>query len=232
MDGNGRWAQKRFLPRVAGHRAGIKAVEEAITACRKLGIKALTLYSFSVENWNRPKAEVDTLMNLLEEYIYKELDRLKKEDIRFNVIGRIEDLPITVQKAIKTAMRETRDNEAMILTLALSYGSRMEIIQAVKNICQDLLKGNIILEDIGEELLEHYLYTVGLPEPDLLIRTSGELRISNFLLWQIAYTELYFTRKLWPDFREKDLVLALLNYQERERRFGLTSQQISSKGIK
>src|SRR3990167_7263546 len=232
MDGNGRWAQKRFLPRVAGHRAGIKSVEAAVTICRKIGIRALTLYSFSIENWNRPKAEVDTLMQLLEEYIHKELARMKRENIRCNVIGRLEDLPVSVQKAVEKVIRETRDNEAMVLTLALSYGSRTEITQAVKGICQDLLKGNIALEEIDEDLFGQYLNTSGLPEPDLLIRTSGEFRISNFLLWQIAYTELYFTRKLWPDFRENDLLLALLDYQKRERRFGLTGQQLASREIR
>ena len=232
MDGNGRWAQKRFLPRVAGHRAGIKSVEAAVTICRKIGIRALTLYSFSIENWNRPKAEVDTLMQLLEEYIHKELARMKRENIRCNVIGRLEDLPVSVQKAVEKVIRETRDNEAMVLTLALSYGSRTEITQAVKGICQDLLKGNIGLEEIDEDLFGQYLNTSGLPEPDLLIRTSGEFRISNFLLWQIAYTELYFTRKLWPDFQENDLLLALLDYQKRERRFGLTGQQLASREIR
>lgn len=232
MDGNGRWAQKRFLPRVAGHRAGIKAVEAVVTICRKVGIKALTLYSFSIENWNRPKAEVDTLMQLLEEYIYRELDRMKKENIRCNVIGRLEDLPVSVQEAAEKAIRETRDNDAMLLTLALSYSSRTEITEAVKRLCRDTLKGNVRLDEIDENLFGRYLNTAGLLEPDLLIRTSGELRISNFLLWQIAYTELYFTRKLWPDFRENDLLLALLDYQKRERRFGLTSQQLVSKEIR
>lgn len=232
MDGNGRWAQKRFLPRVAGHRAGVKVVEAVVTICRKIGIKALTLYSFSAENWNRPKAEVDTLMQLLQEYIYKELDRIKRENIRINVIGQLEDLPMSVQGAVEKAIRETRDNDAMILSLALSYGSRAEIVQAVKSIYQDLLQGNISLEEIDEDSFGQYLNTSGLPDPDLLIRTSGELRISNFLLWQIAYTELYFTRKLWPDFRENDLLLALLDYQKRERRFGLTSQQLASREIR
>jgi undecaprenyl diphosphate synthase len=168
-------------------------------------------------------------MQLLEEYIEKELDRLKKENIRCNVIGKIGDLPLSVREAVEKAIRETKDNEAMILTLALSYGSRSEIIGAVKRICQDILRGNIGSEEIDEELFGQYLNTFGLPDPDLLIRTSGELRVSNFLLWQIAYSELYFTPKLWPDFRENDLLLALLDYQKRERRFGLTSQQLASR---
>jgi len=226
MDGNGRWAQRRSLPRIAGHRAGIRAVEEVVRACRKLGIRALSLYSFSMENWRRPKLEVDTLMQLLEEYIYKELELMKKEDIKFNVVGRITDLPESVQQAIAKAIAETQDNNSMILTLALSYSSRLEIVQAIQKICQAVRRGEVMVEEIGEELIGRYLYTAGLPDPDLLIRTSGELRVSNFFLWQIAYTELYFTKKLWPDFRERDLVLAILNYQSRERRFGLTSQQI------
>ncbi|MBI2877868.1 MAG: isoprenyl transferase [Candidatus Tectomicrobia bacterium] len=226
MDGNGRWAQSRSLPRVAGHRAGIDSVDEAVTTCRELGIKALTLYSFSVENWRRPQAEVDVLMAILKEYIYKELDRMKRERIRFNVIGHVNDLPQPVQEAIRHAIEETRGNEAMVLTLALSYSSRMEILNAVKQIGQALLEGSLSLEEVDESLFERHLYTADLPGLDLLIRTSGEMRVSNFLLWQMAYTELYFIQVLWPDFRADDLLRALLEFQKRERRFGLISQQL------
>lgn len=227
MDGNGRWAQSRSLPRIAGHRAGADAVDGVVTAGRELGIKALTLYSFSVENWRRPKTEIDMLMVVLEEYIHKELERMKQEDIRFNVIGRISDLPLPVREAIRLAREETRHNEAMVLTLALSYSARMEILSAAQRIAQELQEGSLSLEEIDESLFEQHLYTADLPELDLLIRTSGEMRVSNFLLWQMAYAELYFTKTLWPDFRADDLLRALLEFQRRERRFGIISQQLS-----
>ena len=228
MDGNGRWAEAGNLPRIAGHQAGVNAVDEVVTRCRELGIKALTLYCFSTENWKRPQLEIDALMGLLEEYIRNELARMQREDIRFNVIGHVNDLPQSVRETIQMAMEKTKNNQAMVLTLALSYSSMLEIVDAVKRIGQDLKEEFLTLDDIDEVLFQRYLYTADLPELDLLIRTSGEMRVSNFLLWQLAYTELYFTRVPWPDFRGDDLLDALLEYQKRERRFGLTSQQLSS----
>ena len=226
MDGNGRWAKKRFLPRIAGHRAGAKTVDRIVTRCRKLGIKALTLYSFSDENWNRPKKEIDTLMSLLREYLQKELDTMLREDIRFNTIGHIEDLPLFVQEMVKNAEEKTRNKKGMVLTLALSYGSRREIIDAVKKIAEKVEKRIIKVDSINSDLFSRELYTNGLPEPDLLIRTSGELRVSNYLLYQIAYTELFFTKVLWPDFNETHLLKALIEFQNRVRRYGLTTEQI------
>ncbi|MDP7350074.1 MAG: isoprenyl transferase [Nitrospinota bacterium] len=226
MDGNGRWAKKRFLPRIAGHRAGAKTVDRIVTRCRKLGIKALTLYSFSDENWNRPKKEIDTLMSLLREYLQKELDTMLREDIRFNTIGHIEDLPLFAQEMVKDAEEKTRNKKGMVLTLALSYGSRREIIDAVKKIAEKVEKRIIKVDSINTDLFSRELYTNGLPEPDLLIRTSGELRVSNYLLYQIAYTELFFTKVLWPDFNETHLLKALIEFQNRVRRYGLTTEQI------
>ena len=226
MDGNGRWAKKRFLPRIAGHRAGAKTVDRIVTRCRKLGIKALTLYSFSDENWNRPKREIDTLMSLLREYLQKELDTMLREDIRFNTIGHIEDLPLFAQEMVKDAEEKTRNKKGMVLTLALSYGSRREIIDAVKKIAEKVEKRIIKVDSINTDLFSRELYTNGLPEPDLLIRTSGELRVSNYLLYQIAYTELFFTKVLWPDFNETHLLKALIEFQNRVRRYGLTTEQI------
>jgi len=227
MDGNGRWAKKRFLPRIAGHRAGVKTVDRIVTICRKIGIKALTLYSFSEENWSRPKNEINALMEILKRYLKKELDRMLKEDIRFNTIGTIDNLPLSAQKIIQDAKERTKNNEGMVLTLALSYGSRSEIVDAVREIASDIKKNKISVEDITLGLFQSYLYTKDLPEPDLLIRTSGELRISNFLLYQIAYAELYFTDLLWPDFKEDDLLKAVIEFQARERRFGMTGEQIT-----
>lgn len=229
MDGNGRWAKKRSLPRIEGHRAGVDAVEDVVISCREMDIKALTLYSFSEENWNRPKLEIDLLMGLLKDYLVKELPRMLKENIRFNVIGKTEKLPFIVQQFIEHTMKSTQKNDGLILTLALSYGSREEIVNAVKNIVRDAEKGKIDSEKIDDSVFENYLYTDGLMEPDLLIRTSGELRLSNFLLWQMAYTELYFTDLLWPDFRGNDLLKAIIDYQKRERRFGFTDEQLTSK---
>ncbi len=226
MDGNGRWAKKRFLPRIAGHRAGAKTVDRIVTRCRKLGIEALTLYSFSDENWNRPKREIDTLMSLLREYLQKELDTMLREDIRFNTIGHIEDLPIFAQEMIKEAKEKTRNKKGMVLTLALSYGSRREIIDAVKKIAEKVEKKIIKVDSINSDLFSRELYTNDLPELDLLIRTSGELRVSNYLLDQIAYTELFFTKVLWPDFNETHLLKALIEFQNRVRRYGLTTEQI------
>jgi undecaprenyl diphosphate synthase len=227
MDGNGRWAEQRLLPRIAGHRAGIRSVKETVTFCREIGISALTIYAFSVENWKRPQAEIDELMTLLEEYLRRELMTLMENRIRFRTIGRIERLPASVTRWIEKVERETRDNDRMVLTIALSYGGRSEILDAVRRLLADVEAGKILAEDLDEKLFGNYLYTRDLPDPDLMIRTSGEARISNFLLWQSAYTELYFTPTLWPDFRKKDLLLALLDYQRRERRFGLVPERRS-----
>jgi undecaprenyl diphosphate synthase len=228
MDGNGRWAEKRFLPRVAGHRAGVKVVDKVVSQCRKLGIKALTLYSFSDENWNRPRSEINILMSILQKYLKKELDRMIREDIRFNTIGHVEELPPFAQEVIREAKEKTRDKKGMILTLALSYGSRREIVDTVKKIVEKVNKGIININSINSETFSRELYTGDLPEPDLLIRSSGELRISNFLLYQIAYTELYFTDVLWPDFNESLLIKAIIEYQSRIRRYGLTTGQIKT----
>ena len=228
MDGNGRWAQASCLPRIDGHRAGVSSVDEVVTHCRELGIKALTLFCFSTENWQRPPVEINALMELLVEYIKKQLARMQQEGIRFNVIGRVNDLPQTVYETIQMALENTKENNTMALTLALSYSSRLEIVDAAKRIGREVKEGGLAPEDIDEVLFQRYLYTAELPELDLLIRTSGETRLSNFLLWQMAYAELYFTQVAWPDFGGDDLLYALLEYQKRERRFGLTSQQLSS----
>lgn len=220
MDGNGRWARARGLPRVAGHIQGVNTVRVVVEACAKLGIKALTLYTFSTENWKRPKEEVGALMNMLKEHIAKELPSLKKNNIRFNVIGDIAVLPLDVREKIDSAKKETAENAGLILTLALNYGSRLEILNAVRNISADAKSGKIDITDIDEALFGSYLYTAGLPEPDLLIRTSGEMRLSNFLLWQLSYSEIYVTEKLWPDFKKEDLEAAIAEFAKRKRRFG------------
>lgn len=227
MDGNGRWAEAKGLPRVEGHRAGVRRVDEIVTFCRKLGVKALTLYSFSSENWRRPPEEVSTLMNILKMYIQKELRRMLKENIRFNTIGRIEDLPAFAREPVLQAVDETKNATGMTLTLALSYGSRDEILRAVRRVAVDAAENRINPGDLDEAGFSRYLDTGSLPDPDLLIRTSGELRISNFLLWQIAYTELYFTDKLWPEFTEADVADAIVAFQGRERRFGRTRAQVA-----
>lgn len=227
MDGNGRWARLRGLPRIAGHREGIKSVRDIVTCCRETGIKVLTLYAFSAENWKRPELEVNTLMTFLEEYLQKELKTLIDNNIRFMTIGQIKRLPGSVQTWIQKVVRETGNNDGMILNIALSYGGRTEIIDALMTIIKDISEGRISPEDIDISLFPDFLYTKGLPDPDLMIRTSGETRISNFLLWQIAYAELYFTRTLWPDFKRHDMLLAILDYQNRERRFGMVEEQIS-----
>ena len=227
MDGNGRWAKKKFLNRISGHLKAVDAVREVVTACRELGIKVLTLYAFSTENWRRPKDEVTALMGLLKEYLLKECEEMVKNNIRLYAIGRLEDLPVDVQDALRETIKKTDHCNGMILNLALSYGGRSEILHAVQGIVSDLQKGRITLEEISPQRFSQYLWTWGLPDPDLLIRTSGEFRISNFLLWQIAYTELYVTEKLWPDFGRKELLKAIVDYQSRERRFGLTSEQLN-----
>ena len=226
MDGNGRWAEKRSLNRIAGHRMGIKRAKEIIRACRELGIQVLTLYAFSTENWNRPRREISTLMSLLKRFLAAEGRTLVKNNIRLNAIGALEDLPGDVRDVLKDVMQQSRRNTGMVLNAALSYSGRNEILQAVKNICRGVSAGSVDPSQIDETLFSDHLYTAGLPDPDLLIRTSGEYRISNFLLWQTAYTELYITGTLWPDFTKKDLHRAIADYGKRERRFGLTRQQI------
>ena len=226
MDGNGRWAKQKGLLRAFGHENGTKSVRVTVESCAKLGIDNLTLYAFSTENWNRPKLEVDTLMKLLINSLKNELKTLTENRIRLHAIGNLDLLPKSAQKELLEVIETTKNNSRMTLTLALSYGSREEIISAVKQI-SDKVKNNIIsIDSIDESIINQHLYTRNLPEVDLLIRTSGEHRISNFLLWQIAYAELYFTPVLWPDFKEEDLYEAIISYQKRERRFGKTSEQI------
>jgi undecaprenyl diphosphate synthase len=226
MDGNGRWAKQKGYLRAFGHENGTKSVRVTVETCAKLGIDNLTLFAFSTENWNRPKLEVDLLMELLINSLKKELKTLQENNIRLNSIGNLDLLPKSAQKKLEEVIETTKDNSRMVLTLALSYGSREELINAVKNI-SDKVKNNIIsIDSIDESIINQHLYTRNLPEVDLLIRTSGEHRISNFLLWQIAYSELYFTDVLWPDFKENDLYEAIISYQKRERRFGKTSEQI------
>lgn len=226
MDGNGRWAKKRGLLRSLGHESGVKSVKTTIQKAAMLGIEFLTLYAFSTENWNRPKLEVETLMKLLVKGLQKELPILIKNNIRFNAIGNLSLLPKSAQVAINEVIEKTKNNTGMTLSLALSYGSREELVRATKQIA-DKVKNNIIsTEEIDDVVINNHLYTSDMPDVDLVIRTSGEHRISNFLLWQIAYAEFYFTDVLWPDFEEKDLEEALLSYQNRERRFGKTSEQL------
>jgi len=226
MDGNGRWAEKRSLNRIAGHRMGIKRAKEIIRASREIGIQVLTLYAFSTENWNRPPWEIRTLMALLKRFLSAEGRSLIKNNIRLNAIGAIEDLPGDVRDVLRQVMEQSRHNTGMVLNAALSYSGRQEIIQAIRKMCREASEGRLDPARVDEKLLSDYLYTAGLPDPDLLIRTSGEYRISNFLLWQTAYTELYITGTLWPDFSKKDLLRAIADYTKRERRFGLTRQQI------
>lgn len=226
MDGNGRWAKQKGMLRVFGHENGAKSVRVTVESCAKLGIKNLTLYAFSTENWNRPKVEVDTLMKLLVSSLKKEIKTLQSNNIRLNAIGNLTNLPSGVQKELQEVIEKTSENTRMTLTLALSYGSREELIQVVKKIAHKV-KNNIISEEaIDESIINQHLYTHNLPDVDLVIRTSGEHRISNFLLWQIAYAEFYFTEVLWPDFSENHLYEAIISYQKRERRFGKTSEQI------
>ena len=220
MDGNGRWARARGLPKLAGHRAGAKSVREVIEAARELGVKVLTLYTFSTENWKRPRGEIDALFRLLEEYLEKEENGLNKNNIRFSVIGDIDALPSGTRDKIKKVMASTSGNTGLVLNLALNYGSRPEILHAIKDIVREAVSGKLDPAAIDEKLFSGYLYTRNLPDPDLVIRTSGECRVSNFLLWQIAYSELYITKKFWPDFGKKEFEKAMLEYQKRERRFG------------
>lgn len=226
MDGNGRWAEKKFLGRINGHRKGIEVVKDIVEFCRELGIGYLTLYTFSKENWNRPVQEVNALMELLEQHLKNELLKLVKNGIRFKAIGNIGELPENIRNIIKEVEAKTKDNKGMVLNLALSYGGRTEIVEAAKKVALEAMRGALDIADITEETFARYLYTDGIPDPDLLIRTSGEFRISNFLLWQLAYTEIYVTDVLWPDFNRQHFIGALLDFQNRERRFGLTGKQI------
>lgn len=226
MDGNGRWAKLKNKPRIFGHKNGVNSVRETIEACGEIGVKYLTLYAFSTENWKRPKLEVKTLMALLVSSLKKELKILQKNNIKLNTIGNLYDLPESAQKELKEVIEKTKNNTALTLTLALSYGSRDEIVNVIKNISKKVVNNELQPEEINENIINNHLYTFSLPDVDFLIRTSGEQRISNFLLWQIAYAELYFTNTLWPDFKKENLFNAVLEYQNRERRFGKTSEQI------
>jgi undecaprenyl diphosphate synthase len=220
MDGNGRWAQRRHLPRVAGHRAGTQSARTIIETCARLGIPALTLYAFSMENWRRPKAEIDFLMRLLREYLRKELPVIHRNNIRMLVIGRPDQLPDEVRADIDRAMEQTAGNTGMKLAVALNYGGRAELVDAFNRILDRVRNNGLANARVDEDLISQNLYTAGLPDPDLLIRTSGEMRVSNFLLWQIAYAEIYVTETLWPDFTRAQLYEALIDFQKRERRYG------------
>ncbi len=226
MDGNGRWAKRKGNSRIFGHKHGVTAVREVVEAAAELGIKYLTLYAFSTENWNRPKAEVNALMTLLVQAIHDEVDNLNKNNIRLQVIGNIESLPKDVVRNLTSAIDKTSQNTGLTLVLALSYSARWEILEAVKKIASEVAMKKLVPDEITEKTIESFLSTNNLPDPELLIRTSGELRISNFLLYQIAYTELYFTEKLWPDYRKDDFFEAIHSYQKRERRFGKISEQL------
>ncbi len=226
MDGNGRWAKKNALRRIAGHKKGAEAVRNTVRTCREIGIQYLTLYAFSVENWRRPANEVEALMSLLEEFLISELKEMLDNNIRLATIGNINALSERVKKVLYKTLEQTSKNSGMTLNLALSYGGRDEIVEAVKKILRDNEAGEIKKEDMTREIFSKYLYTADMPDPDLLIRTSGEYRLSNFLLWQSAYTELYFVDVLWPDFSRENLIEIIADYQSRERRFGLTSDQL------
>ncbi|PKN20994.1 MAG: hypothetical protein CVU71_04245 [Deltaproteobacteria bacterium HGW-Deltaproteobacteria-6] len=229
MDGNGRWAKQHAMGRIRGHKKGAQAVRATVTACRELGIQYLTLFAFSSENWGRPSEEVNALMLLLADYLDKEAPTLQKQEIRLTTIGDIDRLYPPVREKLLEVKKLTGQNRNMVLNLALSYGGRDEIVIAAQKMIADSRDGKLKIEDIDKDMMGRYLYTHNIPDPDLLIRTSGEYRISNFLLWQLAYTELYFTDVLWPDFKKEDLLKAIAVYQRRERRFGLTSEQISNK---
>ncbi len=228
MDGNGRWAKSKGKLRVFGHTNGVKSVREVTEACAELGVPHLTLYAFSSENWNRPKAEVSALMELLVRTIRKELKTLQDNNIKLNAIGQLENLPGRCLNELNEAIKLTEDNSRMTLTLALSYGSRNEMVDAAKAMALDVKEGRLSPDSINKDTFSSYLYTKDLPDPELLIRTSGEQRISNFMLWQMAYTELYFSPKFWPDFRREELYQAILAFQNRERRFGKTSEQVKA----
>lgn len=220
MDGNGRWAKSKGLPRSAGHKAGAETVRNIVESCIELGVKHLTLYAFSSENWNRPPSEVDALMGLLEKFLKQKTKEMQKRDVKLNAIGRTAMLPPSTQKALAEAIETTKDNKTMTMTLALSYGSREEIVDAVKSIAAQVKNGERDIEDINNEAISDSLYTADIPDPDLLIRTSGEQRLSNFLLWQLSYAEFYISDKNWPTFTDSDLKQAILCFQKRHRRYG------------
>jgi len=220
MDGNGRWAKQRGLPRTAGHHEGIERVRETVKTCRELGIKAVTFFAFSTENWNRPKREISMLMRYLANFLDREITKMDNDNIKFMVIGGGDPIPGYLQKKIKEAEHKTRNNTGLMVVLALNYGARQEIVAAAKRFAGEVVRGEARIEELDVDMFSRYFYTAGLPDPDLLIRTSGEMRISNFLLWQLSYAELYFPGKYWPDFKRADLEEAIKEYQKRERRFG------------
>ncbi|MEW6388349.1 MAG: isoprenyl transferase [Thermodesulfobacteriota bacterium] len=228
MDGNGRWAQKRGLARVRGHAAGAESVRKVVTLARKIGLPYLTLYAFSEENWQRPATEIRALMGLLMRYLRRELAEMQEKQIALKVIGEMTRLPEAVQRELARSMEATAPDPRMVLTVALSYGGRSEIVRAAQSLAKEVREGRLRPEEIDQALFSRHLYTAGMPDPDLLIRTSGEFRLSNFLLWQSAYTEFYFTETLWPDFREEEFLEALREYQQRGRRFGLTQEQVET----
>jgi len=231
MDGNGRWAQKKGELRIFGHTNGVDSVREALTAAVEIGVQYLTLYAFSTENWNRPQEEIAALMDLLVQSIYNEIDELNNKGVKLETIGDVEILPKSCQNALVDAKNKTKDNQKITLILALSYSSRREISHAIQKMTKEVVDGNLKIEAINEDLISSYLSTANYPDPELLIRTSGENRVSNFLMWQLAYTELYFTKILWPDFKKKNFYKAIFDYQKRERRFGKTSQQILDNNV-
>ncbi|HEY9166491.1 MAG TPA: isoprenyl transferase [Candidatus Kryptonia bacterium] len=226
MDGNGRWAKQRGLPRAAGHREGVSSVRDIVEACGQLGVKHLTLYAFSTENWKRPEQEVSTIMRLLVKVLRDETDKLHENNVRLTFIGDVDSLPLGVRRELYDGLEKTRNNTGLNLNLALSYSGRWDIAEAVRKIASDVLNGKISIEGISESLIGNYLTTAGIPDPDLLIRTSGELRISNFLLYQLAYTEIFISKVYWPEFRRRHLYDAIGDFQKRERRFGLVSEQV------
>lgn len=231
MDGNGRWAQRKGNSRIFGHQNGVVAVRETVEAAAEVGIQYLTLYAFSTENWNRPREEVDALMSLLVSTIDKELESLSENNVRLHIIGDTSDMPVKVQKQLQKALEKTSNNSGLNLVLALSYSGRWEILNAIRKLAQDVKNNVLQPEDLGCDSFVQYLTTSEIPDPELLIRTSGEFRISNFLLWQIAYSELYFTETLWPDFRKEHFYDAIVDYQKRERRFGKISEQVKSESV-
>ncbi len=228
MDGNGRWAAKKGLPRVIGHKNGVETVREIVELCAHIGVEYLTLYTFSTENWNRPQEEVSTLMRLIVKSLQNETNELHQNGVRLTTIGDMSQLPEVVQNELREAVKKTENNKRLTLNLALSYSGRTELTHAVQNICRDVEEGKISKSDISEKLISNYLYTSNIPDPDLMIRSGGEFRVSNFLLWQIAYSEIFITDVLWPDFDYKEFLKAIEDYQKRERRFGLISEQIKN----
>lgn len=227
MDGNGRWAKEKGEMRLVGHATGVESVREALTAASEINVKYLTLYAFSTENWNRPKEEVDGLMDLLVTTIANEIDSLNNNDVRLKTIGNTEDLPGRCRTELLNAIERTKDNKGTTLILALNYSAKLEISNAIKNIAEKYKSGELKLDDITDDCISNHLYTAGIPDPELMIRTSGEIRISNFLLWQLAYSELHFTPIFWPDFKKEDFYQAIYEYQTRERRFGMVSEQLN-----